>query len=74
MDTAVRRLIPLKAGGNTHLGAENFKQCLLEAYHGENLKTPADIFLDVPVGHRSTHVVNGGDPTGVGVDCPGPHT
>ena len=28
----------------------------------------------MPGGHRSAHVANRGDPTGIGVDFPGPHT
>ena len=41
---------------------------------GELDDPPLDGALDVPDGHCPAFVANGGDPTGVGVDCPGPNT
>ena len=40
VEVEVRRLLPLKAGGQTHLHTDYFKQWLQGAYPGEKSKTP----------------------------------
>ena len=40
VETAVRRLFPLKAGGHTHLRVEHFKQWQQDAYPGDQSKPP----------------------------------
>ena len=72
VETAVRRLRPHRAGGHTHLCAENFKQWRRETYSGEQSKTPpAEGILGVPGRPSTSHVANGGDPPRVGIDDPG---
>ena len=71
-EAEVLRLLPLKAGGHTHLRADHFKTWLREAYTGEVATPPSRTWkVDAACGNSPIYVDHQEYSTGIGVDHPG---